>query len=440
MRSRKHIVLATVGVLSLSIGGYSLWAGDDAPGSTPGSTPASTSGNTAIETAGGDAVEPVRKWQSAVNPKPLSENVRKGLQWLVDRQLENGGWGQGEESQQMGRNEKLADTASVADTCVAALALIRSGSTPAKGDYAKPLGKAVAFICKEIEDAEANGMHITKLRGTRVQSKIGAYVDTFFAAMLLAEVKDSMPDDDSRKRVVTALDKVMDKIEKNQKEDGSWGDAGWAPVMGQSVATKALNRAAQAGAEVSEEVRARTEANAQDQYDDKTKSFKGAGSAGVAIYSASASVSQLADNDATNKVKRDEVARKLSETKDADERKQLQFTLDRYDTNEKALDAARKTVVDKLDDPSFIAGFGSNGGEEFLSYMNIGEALVGKGGDDWKKWDEQITKNLNRIQNQDGSWTGHHCITGKTFCTSTALLTLMVDRTPVPVAAKLGKR
>ena len=37
-----------------------------------------------------------------------------------------------------------------------------------------------------------------------------------------------------------------------------------------------------------------------------------------------------------------------------------------------------------------------------------------------------MTANLNRIQNDDGSWTGHHCITGRTFCTSTALLVLLV--------------
>ena len=39
-------------------------------------------------------------------------------------------------------------------------------------------------------------------------------------------------------------------------------------------------------------------------------------------------------------------------------------------------------------------------------------------------------------QNDDGSWSGHHCITGRTFCTSTALLVLMADRTPVPVTAR----
>ena len=59
-----------------------------------------------------------------------------------------------------------------------------------------------------------------------------------------------------------------------------------------------------------------------------------------------------------------------------------------------------------MEDPAFIAGFGSNGGEEFLSHMTIGESMVVKGGPEWKKWDEQMTKNMDRIQNPDGSWSG----------------------------------
>ena len=104
------------------------------------------------------------------------------------------------------------------------------------------------------------------------------------------------------------------------------------------------------------------------------------------------------------------------------------------------LEAAQAAVIARLDDKQFIAGFGSNGGEEFLSYMSIGESLVVKGGDDWKSWDKSITQNLNRVQNKDGSWSGHHCITGRTFCTSAALLVLMVDRAPVPIAAKMKRR
>jgi hypothetical protein len=67
--------------------------------------------------------------------------------------------------------------------------------------------------------------------------------------------------------------------------------------------------------------------------------------------------------------------------------------------------------------------------------MNISEMLCQKGGDEWRSWDKSVSENLQRIQNGDGSWSGDHCITGRTFCTAAALLTLMADRIPVPVAA-----
>ncbi len=49
-------------------------------------------------------------------------------------------------------------------------------------------------------------------------------------------------------------------------------------------------------------------------------------------------------------------------------------------------------------------------------------------GKEWEDWDRSVTENLERIQNKDGSWTGHHCITGRTFCTAAALLVLLADR------------
>jgi len=104
---------------------------------------------------------------------------------------------------------------------------------------------------------------------------------------------------------------------------------------------------------------------------------------------------------------------------------------------EEANEAANNGILKRLDDKAFIAGFGNNGGEEFLSYMNISETLLVKGGKEWQSWDKSICENLHRVQNEDGSWSGHHCITGRTFCTATALLTLMADRAPVPLAAKV---
>ncbi|HAO19564.1 MAG TPA: hypothetical protein DCQ37_03120 [Desulfobacteraceae bacterium] len=93
-----------------------------------------------------------------------------------------------------------------------------------------------------------------------------------------------------------------------------------------------------------------------------------------------------------------------------------------------------------MNDQQFVAGFGSNGGEEFLSHLNIGESLFIAGGQEWEQWDKKMSDNINRIQNNDGSWTGHHCITGRTFCTSAALLVLMIDRMPKPLADKIKQK
>ena len=74
-----------------------------------------------------------------------------------------------------------------------------------------------------------------------------------------------------------------------------------------------------------------------------------------------------------------------------------------------------------------------------MSYLNIGESLFQKGGEEWAKWQEVIGKNLGNVQNGDGSWSGHHCITGRTFCTSAALQVLTIDRHQ-PAVAKVEKK
>lgn len=396
-----------------------------------------------LEKPGGDEKPTAEaKWAPAVEPKPLSEQVQKGLAWLAQHQLPDGAWGQGEESQEMGGGGEMKDVASVADTSIAALALLRSGSTPAKGSYAKNLLKAVEFVCTEVERSDQDSLYVTETRGTRVQSKLGPYIDTFLANLFLSEVQGQMPDTKGNDRARAALNKVLAKIQKNQRADGTWNDQGWAPTIGQSLAVKGLNRAAQSGGRVDEDVLDKAEEYSRKQFDPKSGKFSESGSAGVQLYSASANVAALSDSVNTKAHKAQQLSQQLAGQPGAApaEKAAFQMQLREVEESKKDLEAAQQAVIAKLDDKQFIAGFGSNGGEEFLSYMNIGESLVVKGGDAWKTWDKSIAENLNRVQNADGSWTGHHCITGRTFCTSAALLVLMVDRTPVPLAAKIGRR
>ncbi len=381
-------------------------------------------------------------WVPAVEPKPLSDHVKRGLAWLVATQHENGGWSQGEESTHMGQGvAHLKAKPNVADTCVSALALMRAGSTPESGPHAQQIRRGLDSVCSQIEESDSTSLNVTDVRGTRVQAKLGPYVDTFLAALVLAEVKDQMPDEKSRQRVAAALAKVIDKIEKNQKQDGTWDNRGWASVMSQSLASKALNRAAQMGVPVDAEVLERAERQARGRFDEKSGEFVvGFDAAGVELYAAAGSLSSMQESDNTNATREEEIEKKLKQAKTQAERAELGEKLRRIEANRAELGKAVDSIVRKLDDQRFMAGFGSNGGEEFLSYLMIGESLVVQGGQEWKSWDRSITGNLNRIQNQDGSWTGHHCITGRNFCTASALLVLTIDRARIPLAAKVKGR
>jgi hypothetical protein len=434
---------------------------------------------------------------AAVKPKPLTTSVEKALAYLAGQQQSSGGWGQGggwrNDLQSGGRIEgaNVADPADVANTCIATLALVRAGHTPREGKYADNILRAVDFICKNIEKADSKSLYVTDIRGSQVQGKIGPFVDTFLASLVLAELKGRMPDEKSEKRLVAALNKTIGKIEDNQKADGTFaGNTGWASVFSQGLASKGLNRASQAGSMVQPESLARAEKQAKETFDAKSGTFlaakampstplggaggfaggtgsgrtelgaaglggsrapaatagpalsAGAGSAptdaGVPIYTAGNSVAGLQEAVNTNGMQK-EKARKTLARKDASkvDKERAQADLKRYDDVEKTCEQATLALIKRLKDQQFIQGFGSNGGEEFLSYMNISEALVAKGGKDWEAWDKAMADNLTRIQDKDGNWSGHHCITGKTFCTATALLVLMADRAPVPVAAKV---
>ena len=381
------------------------------------------------------AVRPAFK--TAVAPKPLSEKVQKGLDWLIEHQLENGGFGQGEEARGMRSGPgELKEKANVADTCIAMQALLRSGSTPTRGPYSAALQRALDFVLSEIEAADADSLSVTSVQGTRVQGKLGPHIDTFLASAILAEIDGRVADEIERERLDSGLRKVLHKIEHNQQQDGSWGGGGWAPALAQSVASKGLNRAAMNGFKVDAQVLDNIAQQAERSVGANTGGLAAEGSAGVALYAGSSNLGKLQDTVTTYRQRENGLREAAKSAPTESERAQAKDELKRFEAAETALNQVQDAVVERMDDEQFIAGFGSNGGEEFLSYMNIGESLVQKGDQTWTEWDLSMTGNLERIQNADGSWSGHHCITGRTFCTSTALLVLMTDRQVVPEEAE----
>jgi hypothetical protein len=68
--------------------------------------------------------------------------------------------------------------------------------------------------------------------------------------------------------------------------------------------------------------------------------------------------------------------------------------------------------------------------------MMISDSLVDGESQDWEKWESKVSTYLAGIQNTDGSWAGHHCITSRTFTTAGAVMTLAADYKSQPRAAR----
>src|SRR5882672_2389272 len=173
----------------------------------------------------------------------VSIAIDKGMKWLVSVQGKDGGWGQdGGETSYVRQGERLESNGNdVANTAVAAEALLHAGNTPTSGPYQQSLQRAVRFILERVERSQVEGLAVTDLTGTQIERKLGPYIDTFLTSKLLAELDGNMGDAQANARVRQSLQKCVAKVEKNQLKDGSWNIAGgWAPILGTSMASQSL--------------------------------------------------------------------------------------------------------------------------------------------------------------------------------------------------------
>jgi hypothetical protein len=343
---------------------------------------------------GGVAVLVAGLWAASdsANSKPSNDATQKAIQtgakWLASVQGRDGGWGQdGGETSYIRQAEHLESNGNdVANTAVAALALRRAGKR-----YQAEVNRAVDFILRNVEGSPQDGLTVTKVSGTQIQRKLGPYIDTFLTSMLLSELDGTMPTSSENTRVRKALEKCVAKIERNQLKDGSWNIAGgWAPILGTSMASRSLFVAQKKGVNVENSVMARA-----DQYTkDSLVTASAPASAGVPLYQSAQIMEQLSRTEKDRKV------------------------------NAPQIDA----IKSQLSNQRFVDGFGSMGGEEFFSYLNISDSLRRTGGDEWNQWHAQITARILKLQNEDGTWAGHHCITGRVATTSAAILNLAVEQ------------
>jgi len=363
-------------------------------------------------------------------PEKVQLSIDRGLSWISTAQNQNGGWGAGSHSRQdiIDPHAVVADPAT---TAMVSMAMLRSGTTLTKGEYAAQLRKALNYLIKATENSAPGSYNITDQTGTQIQTKLGANIDVILTAQFFSNVIDYVGHDTALKeRVQKSLNTCVSKIQRAQDRNGNIAGAGWAGVLQSSFATNALESAQTKGADVDEEALARSRDSQKNNYNAKTGDVKTDMGAGVMLYSVSGSARASAKEarrveEEISKAKR-EGRLEQNAPASAENLQKIGFDKDdamkystAYEVYQSAkVQAQREDVMD---------GFGSNGGEEFLSYLQTGESMVIGKDDAWKGWYDNVSGRMLKIQNNDGSWNGHHCITSPVFCTATSLLILSIN-------------
>jgi hypothetical protein len=374
------------------------------------------------------------------NDENIVLSINDGLSWLSKSQLPNGGFGAGTHARQ-DITDPLAVKADPATTAMVAMALVRSGNTLKKGPYAKHLSKAVNYMLESIEASPKNRPFITDVRGTQIQTKLGENIDAVLAAQFLSNLLDRDFRGADKKRIIRALDICVAKIQEGTDAAGKQSGAGWAGVLQSGLANTALESAQAVGVNVDEEVLERAKNYQKDNFNANDSSVKTDEGAGIMLYAVSNSTRASAKDARKAKeiINKAKAEGKLAEDAPitADNliiAGMLQGDAQGAATSYNVYESAKKVAQND----QVMSGFGNNGGEEFLSFLQTGESLIVNNDDGWKNWYDDMSGRILKIQNNDGSWNGHHCITSPVFCTATSLLLLTVEN-DIAFLSKVGE-
>ncbi len=307
--------------------------------------------------------------------------IKRGTGWLIKAINADGGAGL-----------DIGTVSDVACTSVVGMALLSQGNTPMEGPQRRRQGKLSEFLLRRVEHMSGGG----SLQGQRsqIEGDLGPFATHFFSTICLSQMIGEAPNVDRCRRALQRLEKY---ISSNQHRDGSWGSDAWAPLLATAVGWLSLRAANFAGISV-----AGSSAKAGDYLVSNMPQIGrqwGSGSWYHRLYGTASGLRVL-------------------------------YAMGR-DTEPKAVQALADILA--LVETNNRA-FGGAGGEEYLTFHFMTEMLMQKGGEEWLRWYPTVRDKLIKVQNQDGSWTGHHCITSRTFSTACALMVLSAPNRFLPIS------
>ena len=292
-----------------------------------------------------------------------------------------------------GAGTDIGTQSEVACTSVVGMAFLSQGNTPAEGPYARKQKGIQEFTLKCAERLKTSGS--MQSMTSVIEGDLGPYAPMFFTSLFLSQ---AMGESKQVNRVQRGLKHLANHISNGQLNDGSWGtENAWAPLLATACGWLSLRAANFAGIKVS---------GSSDKAGDflisrmpRLGTKWGGGSWYHRLYGTAAGLRVL-------------------------------YSLGRE--NEEKAQVALSDIM-KLVESSNRA-FGGAGGEEYLTFHLLTEMLMQEGGDRWKAWYQVARDKLIEVQNKDGSWTGHHCITSRTFSTACAMMVLTAPNRYLPIS------
>ncbi|MBI1348687.1 hypothetical protein GC163_20635 [bacterium] len=312
---------------------------------------------------------PVRDPRNLARVTPESQrSIELGTEWLVSA------------IQRHGVGVDIHQPPDLSCTAMVGLVLLSQGNTLSGGRHASDLRRVLEAVLFRLDQVPED--YRPRASFTLVQTKIGRNVDMFLSALFLSQMLG-----DSgyyEKDVRSALEKLVRIIGSSQGEDGTWGNESWAPVLGTVLGWESLRAAHSCGLSVH-------------------ASAERAGDALMTRFKAKAS-----DEDWMRSFYKEAAGIRVL------------HSLGHRDDPVFEDCVQRLIHIAQTDRRHFVQA----GGEEYLAFFLVTECLLQEPRPAWQPWYPTVRDNLIKHQNRDGSWSGHHCITARTFCTAAALLTL----------------
>jgi hypothetical protein len=373
--------------------------------------------------------------QSSVGFDTVKQNekyhttIQRGEAWLIAAQNKDGGWGAGLRSSQKVRNPH-AVASDPATTAMAAMALYRCGYHINNGAYKEQLLQALNYLLQQV-NTSGNDIYITKVRGTQIQGKLGEHIDAVLTLQFLNQIIHTIEQPSLKDKVHQAIQVCVNKLEQSMDDAGKITGSGWAGVLQSSFANASLETAAKvSGVKVDTRKIQLAREYQKSNYNAENENVNTKEGAGIMLYAVSSSVrGSAAEHKEAKAVMKKAKDDGLIEH-DAAINEQNLKRIGVSDEKAKSYDVANKVYQSakvKAMQEDVLSGFGNNGGEEFLSFLQTGESMVLSKDEEWVKWYDNIGGRIMKIQNNDGSWHGHHCITSPVFCTATCLMILSIE-------------